>query len=442
MRIPERPPNEDEVNKLVAENYGSVSALNPYVQIVNREYLHWDELAVDGRFKGVDLKLLWGLVKLSRSMNIRPIKLNGTTLRYVQTPATEKMLHDLDMRVGGKIRDMESQLPGLELKKKYLVNSLMEEAIASSQLEGASTTRVAAKQMLRERRTPRNNSERMILNNYLTLLYIKKKVEQNQKLTLDFIKEVHSTITKDALDEKSYEGTFRISDDVKLFARDDPFQVVYIPPAHQRIEILLNQVCDFINGTESAYYLHPIVKAITLHYMIGYVHPFNDGNGRTARALFYWYLMTQNYGNFEYIALSTAIIRAPARYTRAYLYAENDSNDITYFVKYNLDAIDTAVSSFEKYVEKTLAENKKIFQSIESNPELNFRQADLLITMSKHDGRVSIGEMRERYDVTYETARTDLIDLTNKGYLKLFRKGKLFIFTLDKEKYLKEAGSK
>lgn len=433
MRLPEKPPDDEETHKLLGQNdIKSIEELRPYLNIVNSKYLHWDELPM--RFKDIklNLKLLWSYAKLVREFNNRPIRLDGLILRYVQTPQIEKALHGLDMRVGGKF-DFESQMPSVDLKRKYLVNSLMEEAIASSQLEGAVTTRVVAKQMLRENRKPQTHSEQMILNNYITMMYIKENTQPNQSLTLELIKEIHKRITKNTLEKKEYEGAFRTDNEVKVFSRDEG-QIIYEPPDYSSINKLLEQVCGFANTEPTEFYLHPIIKAIVLHYTIGYIHPFNDGNGRTARALFYWHLISQRYNWLEYIAVSTAIKNAPSKYTRAYLYSETDNNDITYFVKFNLRQLDIALKSFEKYIEKTRSENKNIFEAIKNNPTLNFRQADVIITLSKNDRPITVNEMRERYDITYQTARTDLLGLAKLGYLHKHTRGKQFIFLLDKDK--------
>ena len=305
------------------------------------------------RFKSinVNLKLLWSYAWFARELNNRKIYLGDLTLRYIQTPQIEKEFHNLDMRVGGKI-DFESQMPSVDIKTKYLVNQLMEEAIASSQLEGAVTTRVVAKRMLRENRKPQNYSEQMIVNNYATMMYIKESTKPNQVLTLELIKDIHKRITKDTLENKAYEGTFRTDNEVRVFAKDKPNQIIHEPPDHNEIENLLQHACNFANTESIEFYLHPIVKGIVLHYIIGYLHPFNDGNGRTARALFYWYLISQNYNWLEYVAISTAIKNAPSKYTRAYLYSETANNDITYFVKFNLRQIDIALRFFEEYIDK------------------------------------------------------------------------------------------
>jgi len=436
LKIPKKPPNQDEIRNLLVNTpkaINNIEQLRPHLDIINGDYMHWDEIVVDNRFSGVNHKLLWAFVELNRGLNSRQIKLNGITLRYVQTPFIEKMLHDLDIRIGGKI-DLKGQILAPPLQKKYLVNSLMEEAIASSQLEGAATSRIVAKKMLRENRKPCTLSEKMIVNNYLTMRYIKEHTEQNQKLTPELIKEIHKLITRDTLEKKDYEGAFRTDDDVKVFARDDPFQIIHNPPDHKLINELINQICNFVNRESDSYYLHPFVKAMILHYMIGYIHPFNDGNGRTARALFYWYLITQRYDYLEYIAVSTAINNAKAQYTRAYLFTETDNDDVTYFVKFNLRALDIAVTSFENYVDKTRVENQRIFETIRQNPKLNFRQADMLISMSKNERPLTILEMQKLYNTTYETARSDLLDLMAQGYLHKVTKGKQFVFILDKNK--------
>lgn len=434
MRIPEKPPSSEEINDVFISADGtSLAQLKPHLDIINSKYLHWDELPM--RFNGIDinLKLLWSYAELVRQFNNRPIKLDGLTLRYVQTPQIEKDLHNLDMRVGGKI-DFESQMPSVDIKKKYLVSSLMEEAIASSQLEGAVTTRVVAKRMLRENRKPRNHSEQMIVNNYLTMMYIKENTQPNQSLTLELIKEIHKRITKDTLEKNEYEGAFRTDNEVKVFSRDDG-QIIYEPPDYSRISELLQQTCNFANAESIEFYQHPIIKAIVLHYMIGYLHPFNDGNGRTARALFYWYLISQKYNWLEYVAISAAIKGAPSKYARAYLYSETANNDITYFVIFNLRKLDIALKSFEEYIAKKMAENKKILETI-TDSNLNFRQADIIITLSKNERPITVYEMQKRYNITYETARIDLLNLAKMGYLQMHMKGKQYIFLLDKEKCL------
>jgi len=435
MRIPEKPPSIEETNELLLatkHDPAIIDKYRPYLEEIESEYLHWDEIPMKYKGKDIDLKLLWGFVRIVRMFKKREISINGLKLTYVQTPRIEKMLHDLDVGIGGKI-ELETQLP-VDLRKKYLVSSLMEEAIASSQLEGAATTRVVAKEMLRQNRKPRNKHERMIVNNYTTMMYIKEL--QKQPLTVDLIREIHRKITKETLEDRSYEGEFRNTNEIKVGAVDDG-QIIYDPPDFNKVPQLLEQLCKFANSEPTNYYLNPFIKAVILHYMIGYIHPFFDGNGRTARALFYWYIITnESYQMLEYVAVSRIIKNSPGQYTRAYLFSEKDDNDVTYFVKFHLRAIELALNEFKTYIARKTEENKKILETIHQNNSLNFRQADVLLMMSKNEKPMTIKEMQERYDTTYQTARTDLIELEKQGYLNPYTRGKQFVFLLNKDKCL------
>ncbi|MFA6329269.1 MAG: Fic family protein [Candidatus Micrarchaeia archaeon] len=436
MRLPEKPPKHEKAfhTMLAGADLTKMAAL---ASTANAEYLYWEEIKHDNRFDGIDRTAIWEYLRAQRRFNARLIPFGPLLLLYSQTPQIEKLLHDLDFRAGGKI-GLEEQAQEPALQKKYLTNSLMEEAIASSQLEGAATSRVVAKQMLRENRKPKNPSEKMIVNNYLTMKHIRESTSANETLTPEIIKQIHKDITKGTLEKPEYEGAFRTDNEVKVYAIDDPTLPIYEPPDYREIESLIKQVCNFANTEPTEYYLHPIIKAIILHYMIGYIHPFNDGNGRTARALFYWYLISRGYQYFEYIAVSRTIKEAPAQYARAYLYTEYDSNDVTYFVRFNLHSLDKAVGMFEKYLEKTAQENKKMLETVRKNPKLNMRQADILIITNKGAKSITIQEMQERYRTTYQTARTDLLKLAKMGYLHKLRRGKEFVFIPDKEKCLKE----
>ncbi len=436
MKLPQKPPNEDNFfHRLNTADTVSIKELKPFLDLANSEYLHWDELRHDDRFKNLDLNLLWNYLRFTRESNFRHIAMGSVPLNYCQTPLIEKMLHDVDFKAGGKI-GLPGQLPELTLQKKYLVNSLMEEAIASSQLEGAVTSRLVAKQMLLEKRKPRTSSEKMIVNNYRTMNYIREKTRQNDRLTPDIIKEIHRQISKDTLDKPEDEGVFRTNNEIKVYSTDDFSEPIYSPPDFNKIEEMITHVCDFANNESKEYYLHPIVKAIVLHFMMGYIHPFCDGNGRTGRALFYWYLISQGYDYFEYLSVSKVIKEAPAQYARAYLFTESDGDDLTYFVVFNLRCLDRAVSLFENYVEKTREQNNKILETIRQNDRLNLRQADLLMVLSKNLKPITIKEVTERYKVTYETARTDLLNLVNEGYLESLKRGKQHLFLPSKQRLL------
>ena len=291
--------------------------------------------------------------------------------------------------------------------------------------------------MLRSERKPKSKSEQMIMNNYQTIKRIGEL--RGTVLTPSIILEIHKLITNDTLDNKDDEGRFRTNNEINVVdgVTGEP---VYIPPDYRNIDSLIEHFCAFANEKNDDNFIHPIIRASILHFLIGYIHPFVDGNGRTARAIFYLYLLNQDYWLIEYLSISRLIIKSKAQYANAYLFTELDENDLTYFIKYHLQTIDLAFSSLKDYIGRKLREKTQIF-NYRKIKGLNDRQLHLLRLFHDDSERVlSIKEVQNRYGVVYQTARTDLIALENLGLIKSTTSGKkklIFVRTNDFENVLK-----
>lgn len=172
----------------------------------------------------------------------------------------------------------------------------MEEAIASSQMEGASTTRKVAKDMLRKQLKPKNKGQQMIYNNYVTIQYLVEN--QSKDFSVEQLKEIQRLITHNTLTNKEYEGSFRTSDDVMVIDGITG-EIAHTPPSHQKVEQWIAELCDFANNDNEEVFIHPIIKGIIIHFMLAYIHPFVDGNGRTARSLVYWYMIKKGIGSLN-----------------------------------------------------------------------------------------------------------------------------------------------
>ena len=159
----------------------------------------------------------------------------------------------------------------------------MEEAIASSILEGAATTRKKAKEMLREGRKPKTRGERMIQNNYATMRKIKDHV--SEELSVELLCELQESITAGTLEDASASGRLRRPDEDVMVVDVVDGTVLHNPPDAGLLKDRLKLMCDFANESKSTGFIHPVIKGIILHFWLAYEHPFVDGNGRTARAI-------------------------------------------------------------------------------------------------------------------------------------------------------------
>jgi Fic family protein len=392
------------------------------------KYLHWDKLRFYTPPPGLSHREWWLALKVHRQSQYRTLPLrdnDGSPFRYGLADPAPQTLHDIDLRLGGSIR-MPDPIANPDTKDQYLIRSLIGEAITSSQLEGAATTREVAKDMIRAKRAPRDRSERMILNNFLTMQRIDKL--KGERLTKELVLDLHRLVTSETLDDPSAAGRFRRADQ-KIDVGNDVGQVFHVPPPADQLEKRMDAMCEFANDKSKREFVHPVIRSIILHFWLAYDHPFVDGNGRTARALFYWSMLHHGYWLCEFISISEIILKAPAKYGRAFLYTETDDNDLTYFLLYHLDVLRRAIDQLHAYVERKTREYQAVERRLRGDEHLNHRQRALICHALRHPHHVyTIESHRSSHGVVHQTAGTDLHNLADRGLMSKTKIGREWHF--------------
>ncbi len=425
MKIPEKAPDWRKVYKgLSAEKRVSDRFdLRDEIKKANNKYIYWDKAKYLHMPEGFKPEEVWALIK-----NIRQGDTHGLPLNDLQnniftywTPAiAQKYLHLIDR---GMEKVISTALKG-ETAKEYQLRSIMEEAIASSQIEGAATTRAVAKEMLRTKRKPRDYDEKMILNNHLTISKLKEYADK--PLSPELIKEIHASITKDTLEESSEAGVFRTEQNE---VQDLDNKVLHVPPPPKKVEYMVKVMCYFANNNDDEF-IHPVIKGIILHFWLSYVHPFMDGNGRTARALFYWYMLRHDYPLIEYLSISSVINKKRTQYLKAFLYSEMDDNDMTYFIMFHLKAIQEALDDVVEYIKRKKSEAELVDHLYARLPTLNHRQWPIIFSaLGKPDEKYTVEKHMNTHGTARQTARTDLLELHELGLLDMRKEGRKFVFT-------------
>lgn len=408
----EKPPALDKVNFHVLWKVVTDPEKDALFHRINNKYLYWDKVKYKAP-AGVDPITFWYAVKVKRNIVAKRFTLGNRTFKFSITNKMLELLHLLDLNLGGTL-GTQGIIPERD-KKFYLINSIMEEAIASSQMEGASTTRKVAKEMLRKQLKPQNRGQQMIYNNYATIRYLVEN--QEQEFSLELLKEIQRLIMHKTLTNREYEGSFRTSDDIMVMDSITG-EIAHTPPSCEDIEKWIAQLADFINNDDEKFFIHPIIKGIIIHFMIAYIHPFTDGNGRTARSLFYWYMLKKGYWLTEYLSISRIIYRSKKKYEIAYLYTENDENDLSYFIQYNLEVMYKAFKELKLYIQRKLQEQSELLYFKEI-PEINERQAQILkILTEKPKSIFTAKELTSLFNVTVKTTRNDLQELVALGFMK------------------------
>lgn len=446
MKIPTVPPSLDDHLKTLGETERHQYLIDTFmgkkkVTDTKGRYLHWDKLQYLPLPEGINSTLeYWHRTKAARDAASKSTVFgdkNNVPFQYVEFDKLNE-LKDWVLENAAGVIDAPEQVKNSNTQATFLISGLIEEAISSSQMEGASTTRRVAKDMLRSGREPRDVSEQMIVNNYRVMMLIRELLaEPDIKLTPTLVKALHETVTDGTLagEDEGKGGVLRTAADNIVVGDPVSGDTLHVPPKAQELEERLQRICDFVNGEldEEDSYMPPVLRAIITHFMVGYDHPFVEGNGRTARALFYWVMMKSNYWLMEYVSISAVIKKSQGEYLKAYLHTETDDNDLTYFILQQLQVIKKAISDFQEHVKRKATRDLEVlelFKCSKLRTELNTRQVALIRNALKNPGNVYTAiSHATSHKCSREMARRDLLKLSDDhDLLDKYKKGRVFVF--------------
>ncbi len=418
MRVPLTPPLLEDVLKTQGSaNEPAVYSVLAQAQVgpedVKGRYLHWDKFRHLVPPVGMSPDLYWLAVRHSRaaiSTKTPFLDVSGHSLSFGVPNSVLSLVSWIDREAAMLVGNVS---PAGSAKDSYLITSQIEESITSSQLEGAATTRRVADDMIRSGRKPRDLSETMIYNHHAALLFIKSV--KDLPLTPSMIFELHKILIKGTLEEIDVDkaGVFRAPEDNICVHSGD--EIVHTPPKADELAQRLSLVCDFANNVDEineAGFIPPVIRAIIVHFMIGYDHPFVDGNGRTARMLFYFVMEKAGYPLMAYASISRVIKEAPAQYMQAYLESETDGGDLTYFIIHQLKVIKQSVKDLKSYLDMKASNQVEIIDMLKNaglDGKFNFRQVQLLENARNNPGHeYTIQGHQASHGITHQTARSDL----------------------------------
>ena len=432
MKVPAPPP---DLSVLLSSYVGDPQRLFRILQNPaegRSEYLPWDKLRFKTPPEGLTHEEWWLAVRLARRNAQRELALlvdvDGNTFTYTLPDVVLASIDVINRNASGAITISE-QVTNPATRDRYVVSSLIEEAITSSQLEGASTSRRTAKEMIQSGRAPRDRSERMILNNYHAMQRISEL--RSEPLTPELVCEIHRIVTDGTLDDPESAGRIQNDDALRVSVWGDGDQLLHRPPPVAQLPDRIRRLCAFANGADAGAYLPPVLRSLAVHFMMGYDHYFEDGNGRTARAVFYWSMLNQGYWLTEFLTVSRILRKAPSQYARSFLLTEQDDGDLTHFFIYHLGVIRRAIDELHTYLARKAEELRGIQRAISTMPgEFNHRELALLEHAVRSPGSVySVTSHSSTHHVSGETARQDLMHLESLGLLTRSKMGKRHVWS-------------
>lgn len=310
-----------------------------------------------------------------------------------------------------------------QVQQSVILNALIDEAFNSSVIEGAFSTKRKTREMVEKNIAPKNKSEQMIINNYRALEFILENLDK--PINEEMILSIYNIVIYNTLNEDYKVEKYR---DDEVLVMDEYQNLIYEGPDYHEVQALMNQLIKFIINEDD---LHPVIKSCIIHFYFVYIHPFFDGNGRTARAISYMYLLKKGYNFFKFFSISSVVNEEKNKYYKAIKDTEDNDSDLTYFInfytKMMVSSIVRILESFEREFKRRIID--KYLDSI--GVILSKRQKKVIDFYLKVDKNfIDVEEYKKKYKVAYETARTDLNQLVKIGLFKKLKQGKKFIYVM------------
>ena len=346
----------------------------------------------------------------------------GKPFWFVLTPKLQEYLHQVDSRGKDSLYSVVKE----EIQAELTEQALIEEAMFSSVIEGAFSTIARARELIVEGKKPRDTSDQMVLNNGRVMRYV---LEQREApCSVELMHAIQRLVTESTLEDKTAVGRFR---EGPVFVVNERRQTIYEAPPAGAVPPSMEALVRWTNEAQQQPFIHPILRAAIIHTYLVYVHPYADGNGRTARAMFYWYLLKHGYEFFRYFSISSIIQETRGRYYKSLKDMEDHEADLTYALLYLAEAVVKAIDVILQRITERYRRDILFANIRQRNLTLNERQMRFLKSLTISRGkRGAIVKYQHDFKVVYETARRDLAQLEARGILTKSKEGRRFLYTL------------
>lgn len=365
-----------------------------------------------------------GKYRKSRGQEVQLLDQKGNNFWFCPIPYRENLgIIDQYAKTTVSNHIMDRIIKDIPTSEKALImDALIDEAFNSSVIEGAFSTKKRTKEMITKKAKPLNISEQMIYNNYKALEYILENL--HMPINESTVQEIYKIITDNTLDEENMVDKYR-NDAVIVFDYANQKEI-YEGPNYILVPKMMEDLFSFIHSEDN---LHPVEKASILHFYFVYIHPFFDGNGRTARALSYMYLLHQGYDFFKFFSISTVIRDQKGKYYKAIQDVEDYGSDLTYFIEFNTKMIIISITNVLQRLGKEYGK-ALLFDALKKKGVfLAERQKKCLEYFIKTEKKyITIEEYIKKYKVSYETSRKDLNTLESMDLFSKEKIGKKYVY--------------
>ncbi len=307
----------------------------------------------------------------------------------------------------------------VSLRKEALIRATH----SSTAIEGNPLTLEEVSELARGRKITATRRAKQEVLNYLRVLENIEKYHKEKIISEKEILKIHRDITKDTLENPEWEGAYR---KIQVHvANRITGEIIFTPPPPQEVPKLVNKFLNWLN-TKSLE-LNPVVVAGISHYEIVRIHPFVDGNGRTARAMATLILCIRDFDVKRFFALDDYYDSDRKAYYDALKKVSEQSYELTGWLEYFTEGVLLSVSKVKERILRLSIEKKR--QKELGQIALTERQMRIIEFINKN-GKITIGDVSKMFNITRQAGLKEIHKLVKLKVLKLIGRGRNAYYVL------------
>src|SRR3989337_2325396 len=314
-----------------------------------------------------------------------------------------------------EIERVRGFLDAVKLKDDWLADmqkeALILESHHSTHIEGTALSLEQARGILegKEVKGVRPDDKKELLNYKKAMDFIAKYLGKEDPVTEGLVREIHKMLVKGVRGGQADPGNYRKVQNYVVNSRTK--EIIYTPPPPLEVPYLMSELVEWLNKDKD---ISPIPIAGISQFQFVHIHPFIDGNGRTARLLSTLILYKTGYDFKRLFTISEYYDKDRPDYYKAIQTVRNNNMDMTGWVEYFLTGLRSQMEEIQekgKQLKKQDAALQKIKKSV-----LNTRQEKAIKYLLKN-GTISVNEYQSVASCIRRTAQRDLGNLIEKGVI-------------------------
>lgn len=313
-------------------------------------------------------------------------------------------------------------LEAAKLKEEW-IKEMQSEAIIleshhSTHIEGTQLTLKQAREILagKSLRGIRKDDRQELLNYKKAMDFVAEYLGKKSEIIEDLIKKIHRILVKDVRGGSLEPGRYRRVQNYVVNSLTG--EIIYTPPPPSKVPKLMREFVRWLNEETG---ISPVLIAGIAQYQFVDIHPFLDGNGRTARLLCTLILYQNGYDFKRLFSLSEYYDKDRPSYYNAIQSVRNNDMDMTYWLEYFTEGLKNQL--IEVKTKGEIAIKKEVILEKAKRVNLNQRQQEILLYLVE-EGRVSVEKIVRRFNWVRRTVQRDLVKLVNLGFIKEMAKSK------------------